>query len=262
MPLDKEANQCQYEDLNGGGAMISLVREGGLAAKTSESYYNMVFLEDAWSRALCSHWHNNEWHYADLQDRSLQFSGMHWSRADIVYENWPFKLLQGSVLQGEELDQLFLEFLRAFRCCLDDDAGRPLRFWFPTLDSLKTPEFMSFLLWLAHAIKATNMPLECILNMIKQGAWMKKRKPSIERYAFTGLLTQARHEHISRGRPDGLQHKTSSELIAEGVPVMGERAARAPGYRGDVKWVHQTASASNSPNKRIAFDLRLESSKR
>ena len=30
---------------------------------------------------------------------------------------------------------------------------------------------------------------------------------------------------------------------------MGEHAARAPGYRGDVKWVHQRASASNLPKK-------------
>lgn len=114
----------------------------------------------SWRSSFLSHQFGRWGVAAELWDSLLSttvyLSAYVWSRLEMLFGIWPWKLVRNT-------RSTFEEFLEAPSCCIDEWFGEPFRASYPTLESLESDEVSQLLAAMSRHVCATNMRLESLI---------------------------------------------------------------------------------------------------
>jgi hypothetical protein len=241
-PIDCLSNRLQHLDSTG-GAMMELTQHGpeGCLAQCQRKYWEV---NNPWSEGSCnSHLPTLLWHLGsepdlhvvdELRSRTVGLAAAVWSRLELRYHWWPWRLFAGLIMSMPDRRALYAEFFATPKCCLDDWFGRPLRDGIPNLEYMFTADFVMALTTLSRRLKATNMGLESDISEIRAATPVAKRCPNAEKVCYLAHLHALLKAHLSAGGLDSRGQIRRDELLAMGVPL--EQRRDASYKRPDMTW--------------------------
>lgn len=136
-------------------------------------------------------------------------------------------------MEEAERHALYRAFYEEASCCLDSWFSQWLRASLSSPSDLDSAEHQLLLATLAEHSPLTNMPLEGLLAQIRQSAPYAKAKPSLEKLAGLGLLTQLKKDQTHEN-PDFLR-ETRKDMVQADVPLQAVRSSSSVS-RWDNRW--------------------------
>jgi hypothetical protein len=148
-----------------------------------------------------------------------------WWRFQVVFSDWPFRLVQILYADPDRALQLATEFMEMPECCLEPLMASKVRALFNSPEEfLADKHFWSSLRLWASSAKLANMHIERMLALVRQSLPLDIGSPLMERVCASGLLAQFSTRFTSAGGRDP-RVQIADDLVSAGVPL--QRAVKA-----------------------------------
>jgi hypothetical protein len=157
----------------------------------------------------------------------------------VPYANWPLRLIGAHLLPDDQRLGVQADFHDDAYCNLDESFSEWYRASLQTKEDMDSPANRSLVATAAKQFWTTNMNLESLLQRFKYSVVTSRRKPSAERLAYSGLLSQLRQDFDSScDVATGVRAKRSA-LVKAGVPLVSAPSSdpqRRRYSRPDARW--------------------------
>ena len=168
--------------------------------------------------------------------KALELSAAIFARLRVPINEFPFRLipLADARVSKEDKDTIRRCFHESPQCCLDGAFTLPLRH-----RNRRLGDVVPLIGKLAKQSPCTNMGLEGLLSQIKASVpTSQRRRPTAERLAFAGYLTQLLQRHKSHGHEDCRRPVSREELLETNVPIAAaaKRRRTDTGAPAAVRW--------------------------
>ena len=232
MPLDKVSARLQHLDDVGSG-LGELTMDRGLLEACQREYFCLMDgmfgsdrfgsdCQDKRLEALDHHFGSPDGLASRARGIILSLAANVWVRLELRFLEFPWKLIGSQFASRAGRLQIFQDFFDARPCCLDEWVGQWLRASLARPEDLEKPTYRMLIATLARSLKATNMHIEGLLNVIRQSSPQAKKKATVEKLHHLGLLSQLLAKHEAAGRGDACRNRLH-HLIQQGVPVQVSR---------------------------------------